>query len=324
MALSLSFAFRAVGDFLVPTAIMGVTVLLNVALDPLLIFGWGPVPALGVAGAGLATFIAQLAGLGAYLWMIFGSRRNKLLVVRRPFSWNWGIVGQVFRIGIPSAVQNGLFFAGMLFMYRFLRPFGGEATAAAGVGFRIVQSAMLPGVAISIAVASLVGQNYGARKYSRVRATFGWGVLYVTLVFCAEYALILVNPRFWVSLFANEPGIIDLGAQYLLISGAMLPLYGASFIATFGSQGLGRTVAPLVAGFVRLCCGVLILLALDWWWGLNVPLIFWTGTLASIVEVLLMVGVLARLWRGVLGQPDAHPESAPQAVIAPKPVPVPE
>ncbi len=302
---SLSFSFRAVGDFIVPTIMMALSVLLNVALDPLLIFGLGPVPALGVAGAGLATFIAQCAALAGYLWIVLGSKRNRLVVVRRPFTWNWKIAGQIFRIGIPSAVQNLLMMAGLLIMYRFLRGFGGEATAAVGVGFRVIQTAIFPGVAIASAVASLVGQNYGAGRYSRVRAALGWGVLYVTLVFSFEYAVILIQPRFWVSLFAQEPVIVDLGAQYLVITGAgTLPIYAASFIAIFGSQGLGRTMAPLVAGVLRTATGLALLVAADRWLDLTVPMIFWIGTIATVVEVSLMWGVLARLWRRVLHHAD--------------------
>jgi len=211
--------------------------------------------------------------------------------------------------------------AGLLVMYRFLSPFGADATAAAGVGFRIVQTAIFPGVAISIAVASVVGQNYGAGQFSRVRSALSWGVLFVALVLSAEYAVIAASPRFWVSLFAREPAIVGLGTQYLLITGAILPLYAASFIATFGSQGLGRTVAPLVTGAIRLALALAATILIDRWLGLSVALIFWIGTFAGIVEVLCMSGVLALLWRGVLNRPDAEePRAAVPAFGGMQPV----
>jgi len=309
---SMSFAFRAVGDFVVPTVMMAVSVLLNVALDPLLIFGLGPLPAMGVAGAGLATLISQCAAFAGYVYLVTASRRNTLLSLRRPFVWDWPLVGRILRIGLPSSAQNLLMMAGLLVMYRFLSPFGADATAAAGVGFRIVQTAIFPGVAISIAVASLVGQNYGARQYTRVKNALSWGILYVTVVLSAEYAVMAANPRFWAAIFAKEPPIVALSAQYLLISGAILPLYAPSFIATFGSQGLGKTLAPLATGVVRLSLALSATILIDLWIGLTVPMIFWIGTGAGVVEVLCMSGVLALLWRRVLHLPDATaPAHAP-------------
>jgi putative MATE family efflux protein len=321
---SMSFAFRAVGDFVVPTIMMALSVLLNVALDPVLIFGLGPIPAMGVAGAGLATLIAQCSALLGYVYIVTLSRRNKLLKLSFPIVWNWRVVGQILRIGLPSSAQNLLMMAGLLVMYKFLSPFGASATAAAGVGFRIIQTAIFPGVAISVAVASVVGQNYGAQKFSRVKSALSWGVLFVALVLSAEYIVIAANPTFWASLFAKEPEIVSIGSQYLLISGAILPLYAMSFIATFGSQGLGRTVAPLVTGIVRTALGIAATLAVDYWFGLSVATIFWIGTAAGVVEVVCMTGVIALLWRKVLNRPDSGDPRPSEAFVPVQAIPAAE
>ncbi len=313
LLISLSFAFRAVGDFIVPTLMMAVSVLLNVALDPLLIFGLGPIPGMGVAGAALATLLAQSVGLACYLWLVIGTRRSTLLVIRRPFFWDWRIAGNILRIGLPAALQFVLFTVSLLISFRYLRPLGGDATAAASVGFRIFQSALLPGVAIGAAVSSLVGQNYGAGLFSRVRSAMLWGILYTAIVFCLEYGLILAQPAFWVSLFAQDPGVVAVGAQYLVIMGLAMPIYGIYFIATFSFQGLGRTIAPLAGSAVRLVVIVGGMQALVYGFGLTAAGVFWVGLAAMVLEAATMGGALLILRRSVLARPDAPaPGAAPR------------
>jgi putative MATE family efflux protein len=311
MLIALSFSFRAVGDFIVPTALMGVSVLLNVALDPLLIFGLGPVPAMGVAGAAWATLLSQCVGLAGYLWLVRGSGRNTLLTVRPPFSVDVEAMWTMLKIGLPAGIQYLLFTATLLITYRYARPFGGDVTAAIGVGFRVVQCAYFPAVAIGASVSSLVGQNYGARQYSRVRAAIGWGILFMAAVLTAEYALILANPHVWVSAFAKEASIVNIGADYLVISGMVLPVYAPSMIATFSSQGLGRTLGPLLGVSLRFALSTLALFALDRWFTLTVSGLFWTGTVAMAAESALMAGVLAFLWRTALHRSDGSAPATP-------------
>jgi putative MATE family efflux protein len=303
MLIALSFSFRAVGDFIVPTAIMGASVLLNVALDPLLIFGLGPVPALGIAGAGLATWFSQIVGLAGYVWMSMASTRNTLLVLRRPLFWDRRLASRVLRIGLPSALQFMMFAAVLLLTFRYLRPLGGDAAAATGVGFRLFQTFGLPGVSIGIAVSSIVGQNYGAAIYSRVRAAMVWGFVYIAAVLSFEYVLVLMSPAFWVRLFAGEPEVVRIGAQYLVITCSVLPVFGLSFIATFVAQGLGRTILPLAGTFTRLGLLVVLLAILNSAIGLSVAGVFWMGVAAMFAEAIVMAGVLAVLWRP-LREPD--------------------
>jgi putative MATE family efflux protein len=322
--IALSFSFRAVGDFIIPTAIMGASVLLNVGLDIPLIFGFGPIPALGVAGAGLATLISQFAGLAAYLRLVYGTRRNTLLVVRLPLKVDFRVMGQMLKIGLPAGLQYLLFTATLLITYRYARPFGEDVTASISVGFRILQCAYFPAVAIGAAVSSLVGQNYGARMFSRVRAALGWGLLYMAIVMSLEYALILSNPNVWVAFFAKESSIVGIGAEYLVISGAILPFYGISMVTTFGSQGLGRTIPPLLGVAVRFVISLGGLVVLDQWFGLTVAKLFWTGTLAMFAEMGLMALVLIITWRTVLRHADGSPAPVAGMARAPQPAPAAE
>ena len=293
--------WRAVGDFITPMRLMALSVALNMALDPLLIYGLGPVPALGIAGAALATILSQLAACAVYLWMIFGSRRNTLLVVRGPVRLDWRLQLRLLRIGVPSGLRDVLFAASLMLVYYFVQRFGADASAAVGVGFRIVQTGVLPTVAIGAAVSSLVGQNYGAGRHERVVAAMLWGTGASLVILSLEYALIASFPSLWVGLFTSAPGVLAVGRDYLLISGLILPAYSVTIVLTFASQGLGRTMQPLLAQTVRVTALFAFLLAAQHTVGLTVHGVFWSGTGASILEAFYMLSVLWRFRRQLLG-----------------------
>lgn len=312
-----SYCYRAVGDFITPTAIFAGSLLLNLALDPLLMFGLGPVPGLGLAGAAWAGVIAQGAGVLAYAWQALASRRGHLLALRRPLRLDGPLLWRMARIGAPAGVQYLLFSAMLMLTYRYVRPFGADATAAVGIGFRIIQSAVMPCVAIGVAVASLVGQNYGARRLGRVKAAIGWGLLYTVGVGALEAAVLAAFPRFWVSLFSAEPGIVGIGVTYLLISCLVLPPNAFGLVATFTAQGLGRTFAPMLAVVVRVGYFVLALQAVERLWGITLARVFWTSVTATIADVAAMGVVLTLFWTRVL-KPAPAAQTPPAAAPAPE------
>ena len=311
-----SYCYRAVCDFMTPAYIFGGGLVLNLILDPLLMFGLGPLPRLGLLGAGYATALAQGAGVLAYAWQVLGSRRGHLLVLRRPFHLEWPVLWQLVRVGAPSGVQYMLFSAMLMLTYRYVGPFGASATAAVGIGFRIVQSAVMPCVAIGAAVAALVGQNYGARQLGRVKSSILWGLLYTVGLGLFEAAVMALAPRFWVSLFASDPEILGIGATYLVISSLILPPNAFGLVATFTSQGLGRTFAPMLAVFVRVGYFVAALQVVERVWGITLTRIFWTSVTATIADVLAMGVVMLVFWKRVLRPPPA--QATPSAQSAPE------
>jgi len=308
--IAFSYCFRAVGDFITPTKLFATSLVLNLALDPLLIFGLGPVPALGLVGAAIATLIAQSIAVLIYAWRIVAPHGGHVLVLRRPFTLNWRLMGRIARIGSPSGLQYVLFSAMMMITYRYLAGFGAAATAAVGIGLRFTQSAVMPGIAIGAAVASLTGQSWGARQPARIKAGIVWGLIYTVGLGAAEYALLAAAPRFWVSLFASDPEIVHLGALNLLICGAFLVPNAIGIVTTFASQGLGRTYAPMLAVAVRLACFVLFLNLLERSGDLSVVAIYWATIAAFVADSLVMTAVLTIFWTRVLRTPVAVPAAA--------------
>jgi putative MATE family efflux protein len=252
---------RASGDFVSPMRIMMVSVAINAALDPLLMFGWGPVPAMGIAGAGWATVIAQLFSVTAY-GIRFLRRHSES---SRQLAWSAPVwVGDAFRRiltrGFPAGLQffsiyliTGLVLAGV-------KPFGGDWTGAAGGGFRIIQQTWLPLVTLGMAAGTMAGQNVGARRSERVRETawtaMRWGLIYGVVGFGL---LLLIAP--WLAwLGAEGPAQHALVTDYLRISAPMLLPFTLTYIPTFILQAAGHTLAPMLAAFARVAVLALLVL----------------------------------------------------------------
>ena len=311
------YARRALGDFLTPTLLMSTSVLINLAMDPILIFGWGPIPAMGIEGAAWATVGSQVVSASVYLWLIFGSRRNSLLVLRGLPKPHWPTIAKILAIGVPSGGQFVLFSAMNLIMYGYVKPFGADATAAVAVGFRVIHSAILPAVAICAAISSVVGQNYGSRNWPRMRAGVLWGGLYAFGLLGFEYFVIWVNPGFWMGLFSESPGIIAWGSDYLIINGLAMPVFSVGMAVIFGMQGMGKTMMPLFAMVARFGGFVLLLFLLNAAAMLTLHGVFWVNAGAMLLETLIMVGFAAFVAGGLkkeLASPVPPPvESTPAA-----------
>lgn len=301
--IAVGFCWRAVGDFLVPTMVVMLTLAVNMVLDPLLIFGWGPLPALGISGAAYATVASQFLGVALYAYMMVFHGGKHLLVLRRPLRPNFALQWRMLRIGLLSGLQTLFFAIGLMLVYRVVRPYGGDASASVGVGFRIIQAGILPVVAVGAAVASLVGQNHGGNRPDRVRVALLWGLGYALCIDLVEYGLLAAAPTFWVGLFTEEPAIISLGASFLLIYGLSLPLHGPGQIITAMAQGLGRTGYPLLGQAVRvgaLFGGVALIGPVL---KPGAVTVFWVGTASVAVELVLMLTVGVHLWNQM-----KHPE----------------
>jgi putative MATE family efflux protein len=257
-SLGLQFAVVVMGSALrgtgivKPTMVVGMlTVMLNAVLAPVLIAGWGTGHPLGVAGAGLASSVA--VGVGTVMLWLYFLRLEKYVAFDahtwRPRMHTWG---RVLRIGLPSGAEFALMFLLMGVMYWIIRRFGPDAQAGYGVGQRIMQSLFLPAMAVSFATTPIVGQNYAAGRYARVREAFwlavaiGAGIMVLLTLLCKWRAASVVQ------LFTTEPKAVAVGAMFLSI--AAWNFVGSGFVFTCSAlfQGLGNTVPSLWSSGSRL------------------------------------------------------------------------
>ena len=201
---ALGSALRATGIIKPAVGFQVLSVLLNIVLAPLLIFGIGPWPKLGVTGAALATFISIL--VADVLIVIYFEKKYHYLRFRFPlFAPQTKIWGGMLRIGVPAGTEFVLLFVYIMLVYAIIRGFGPAAQAGFGIGARVMQALFLPVVALSFAVSPVVGQNFGGRHADRVRhsvySAIGIGSLMMLVLTLIAY----LAPAALIGVFSRDP-----------------------------------------------------------------------------------------------------------------------
>lgn len=269
------------------------SVLLNAALAPVLILGWLGFPALGVAGAGLATFIAVSS---CFIGLCFYLTRAHVALRLRPAQWKprFAAWRRLAGIGLPAAGEALLTFAYMVLVMYLLRPFGAAEQAGFGAGQRLITMFLLPAMAICVAVGPMIGQSYGARLGGRIQDIFStalklsfWSGLFL-VVTCYLFAHPLML------LFSPDPAVQNAGVHYLqILSLNLLPISVA--LVCFGVlAGVGNTVPTLIGAAAR--AGVLVV-ATSWLStrpGFS-PTTIWTwSVVAAVVQMVINVWLVRR------------------------------
>ena len=249
--MALDGVLRGEGDMKTSMAILAAATIVNILLDPIFIFGLGPVPALGVGGAALATMLARGLGLLVLLGHFSAGRSS---IVFRLVSWQWDVatIMGIFRIGIPTAISQAMLSLTM-FVYNLLaNQFGAHVVAALGLGFRIDSLAFMPGMAVAIATVTMVGQNYGARHYHRVYSAYRTALLLVLVSMGGAGLIIYFLPNFFVGIFTQEGPVVEQAISYLRIIPLFYGFLGMGIVTASAFQGLGRGLPALVVNMFRL------------------------------------------------------------------------
>jgi putative MATE family efflux protein len=248
---AMSSALRATGIVQAPVMFQVLTVVLNIVLAPLLIFGIGPWPKLGVSGAALATFISIL--VGNILIIFYFERKYHYLRFRFPlFRPQIKIWRAMLRIGVPAGAEFILLFFYIMIVYAIIRGFGPAAQAGFGIGARVMQALFLPVVALSFAVSPVVGQNFGGRHADRVRRSVYVGLAMAAGMMAVLALIAALVPGPMIRFFSNDPRVIAFGSDYLRIVSLNFVAAGVVFTSSSMFQGLGNTLPPLLSSASRL------------------------------------------------------------------------
>ncbi|MBR1266562.1 MATE family efflux transporter [Bradyrhizobium sp. AUGA SZCCT0222] len=257
-ALALQFASRVMGAALSGTGIVRpsmivqtLAVMINIALAPVLISGWGTGLALGVAGAGLASSLAVVMGV-LMMWIYF--RRLERYVgfdfaQIRPQLRQWK---RILNVGLPAGGEFAIIFLWMGVIFYALRDFGAAAQAGFGIGTRVLGLIQMPALAIAIAAGPIAGQNFGAGNAARVRETFTKAAVVATLVMVTFTILAQWQPGLLLGGFANDPETIAVAILFLQMVSLNLVAQGFTFVSNSMFQGLGNTKPILLSSGARL------------------------------------------------------------------------
>lgn len=241
---------RACGDASAPSTIMITSAMFNVVFTPILVFGAGPIPDLGIEGAALATLGARVLSAACALYLV--TWRDRLVVsFRRGLRGFVRSAGHVFSIGLPAAIGNASNPFGIAVATAVIAVLGSETVAAFGVATRIEAFAIIPMLALSACIGPVVGQNWGASRADRVERalktayalSFGWSLLLAACFWLAGQPL--------AEAFASEPEVADEAAKYLWIVPISLWGYGIAIIAAGGFNGLGKPLFALTYSLTR-------------------------------------------------------------------------
>lgn len=259
---------------------------LNMVFDPVLIFGLGPFPAMGVMGAAIATVFAQAVVTAVFL---FYAMRDTLVFSRVKILKKPGkeYFAGVLRIGFPTAIQSMIFTGISMVIARMVAGYGDAAVAVQKVGSQIESISWMTADGFAAAVNSFLAQNYGARKKDRIRKGYGsaMGVVLLWGLFCTLLLMLCPEPIF--RLFISERDVIPMGVDYLVILGAS-QLFMSVEITTAGAfAGLGKTMPPSVCSIVLTAARIpMAALLVRTPLGLNG--IWWSITISSISKGIVL------------------------------------
>ena len=241
---------RGIGEVRVPVFIVLGTVLLNFVLDPLFIFGWGPIAGQGVMGAALATLATQGLAAAAGLFLLFRGRHGIQL---RPGSFrpDPAYIARAFRLGFPASVEQSARALGLMVMTFLITSFGTLTLAAYGVGSNVLRFVIIPALGLSMAISTLVGQNIGAGNRPRAAAIARLGALLafgaLSLVGLLAF---LFAPQLVAFFVPDDPAVIEHGAEFLRIVAPTFGFIGLQFALTGVFRAAGNMLATMVIALV--------------------------------------------------------------------------
>lgn len=256
-----SAVLRGLGDSRTPLLFLFYTTVINIILDPILIFGLGPFPKMGVEGAALATIIAQAISL-------FLAIRH-LDKVGHVFSINFKDIQfdpklslKIIKVGLPAGLQQAVVSLGFTVVMSIVNTFGPTAVAAFGAAGKIDNFSFMPSMSIGLATSTLAAQNIGAGKYERVNETAKWAVVMSLCLSVVMMGLVFFVPEQLLSMFSSDVPVLKEGAKILRILGLSYIPFGLMWITNGVIRGAGDTVVVMLTSIFTL-------------WGVRLPLAFY-------------------------------------------------
>lgn len=256
---STTSAIRAVGDSQFGMRITLYMNLVNMFFDPLLIFGIGPFPKLGVAGAAWATNIGRFIAAGISLYYV-ASKQAHVKISKSDFKPDWKIIGLIFKLGLPSALGMSITSAGFAVIMKYVAMFGPAVISAYGIGNRVTNLVSMISFGLAGAVSTMVGQFIGAKRYKDAEYTvlkaFYWNITIIGVL----SLLTFIYGKQVTQFFINDPKVIQMGEIYFKYISFSMPIFTAYMIYNNALIGAGKTILTMVGDILRL-------------WGIRIPII---------------------------------------------------
>ena len=285
---------RGVGNPTVPVYVILGSVALNFALDPIFIFGWGPIPATGVRGAAIATLSTQVLASGVGLMILFKGKRGIKLHLR-DFILDWTYIKKAIKLGLPSSIEQSLRGLGLTIMTFLIATHGTLALASYGVGSNLLQVVMIIGMGFSQAVSTLVAQNMGAGKITRASRIGRLGA-YISFWSLTGMGLIaFIFARQLVTFFVpDDAEVIEGGATFLRIMALSWGFLGVQLSLTGVFKGSGNMITSMILALIsQFVFQFPLAYLLSNHADMDVNGIWWAFPVSNLLMALIAMGVFA-------------------------------
>jgi putative MATE family efflux protein len=270
--------FRSSGDAAISMRVLWFANILNIILDPILIFGFGPIPAMGIKGAAIATSTGRGLGVIYQLYLLFRGKHRISLKVKHLVP-DWTIIRNLLRLSAGATGQYLIATSSWIFLVRIISLFGSQVVAGYTIAIRVMFFMLMPSWGISNATATLVGQNLGAGKPDRAERSV-WITGYVNIVFLGILGLIIaLIPDRFISFFIDDPDVIRYGASCLRILSYGFVAYGLGMVMVNSLNGAGDTVTPT---WINLFC----------YWLIEIPLAYFLAVYSNLRENGVFISIL--------------------------------
>ncbi len=290
------FAFqslmRGVGDVKTPMYIVLFTVLLNLVLDPLFIFGFGIFPPMGVTGAAVATLVAQAISATIGIWLLMNGK-HEIKLQYSNFTPDFSLIKKIFRLGLPSSLEQSGRALGMLAMTFIVAYFGTTIIASYGIGMRILSFIIIPSIGLAMATSTLVGQNIGAGKIERAEKIAKRSMLAGFLIMGISGLILFIFSReITMAFIPNDEAVIKEGSYLVRVLSVTFGFVSLQQITTGVLRASGKTITAMMLTITSL-------------WLLRFPIaiffafytqysfrgVWWSFPIANIISVFLALSI---------------------------------
>lgn len=293
--------FRGAGDAAIAMRSLWIANAVNIVLDPLLIFGLGPFPELGVMGAAVATTIGRGVGVVYQVHIMFKGS-GLLRILRRHFVVQWQIIWRLIKVAAGGAGQYFIASASWIFLMRIVSQFGSEVVAGYTIAIRLIVFTILPSWGISNAAATLVGQNLGAGFPDRAESS-AWRAAFYNMIFLLIVAVVYISAGpILIRFFSQEAAVVEAGALSLRIISLGYIFFAYGMVISQSFNGAGDTLTPTL---INLVCFWMMEIPLGYLLANNTGLehagVFWAITLSETAMAIICIILFRRgKWKTVV------------------------
>ena len=299
VSINIEKTLQATGDMIHPMLSQLLGAITNIILDPLFIFGIGPFPQMGVAGAAVATIIGQIASM-LYLLFVLFTKKHGVSVVLRGFKPTLSMIKNIYAVGFPAIIMQSIGSVMVVGMNAILIAFSETAVAFFGIYFKLQSFVFMPVFGLNQGLLPIIGFNYGARSRHRVTQTVKWGSIIAVIIMASGTILFWALPAELLGIFNASEQMLAIGVPALrTISLCFIPAaLGIVFSSAF--QALGKGFSSL---FISILRQLIVILPVSLAFAVlthDLTVVWYAFPIAETFSLIASVLIYAKLYRNVL------------------------